>query len=234
MPQNSQPAGLSGTECYSLQLQGPASQAARQCLLLACLTGSAMPAFRRFSSVHRVNLEGQQRVDLTRSPHRLAMTAICAFRPKSRSQRRVECSPSLAQYPLFAHCHRRVPHLARLKSPTAGLPAGYEAFDGGLPRLGFAGFARPAVPIPQDVVQRGSWPPLQAGCAGALPVSPGAHEGGVRSAACSLYSACGAGNSACGGYSFCGAAKSARFPRSVAREDARMDAGQRRRQSSAG
>jgi hypothetical protein len=50
----------------------------RQCLLLACLTGSAMPAFRRFSSVHRVNLEGQQRVDLTRSPHRLAMTAICA------------------------------------------------------------------------------------------------------------------------------------------------------------
>ena len=47
-------------------------------------------------------------------------------------------------------------------------------------------------------------------------------------------SARGAGSSACGGFNACGAAKSARFPPSVAREDARMDAGQRRRQSSAG
>ena len=45
------------------------------------------PAFSRFASVRRPDLEGQQRVDLTRSLHRSAMTAICAFRPKTRALR---------------------------------------------------------------------------------------------------------------------------------------------------
>ena len=36
--------------------------------------------FSRSTPVHRTNPEGQLRVDLTRSPHRLARTAICAHR----------------------------------------------------------------------------------------------------------------------------------------------------------
>src|SRR5208337_2204671 len=39
------------------------------------------PAFSRFPPVHRVDLEGQQRVELTRSPCRRGMAAMCAIRP---------------------------------------------------------------------------------------------------------------------------------------------------------
>jgi hypothetical protein len=36
-----------------------------------------------YATIHRVDLEGQQRVDLTRSPRCLAMTAMCALRPST-------------------------------------------------------------------------------------------------------------------------------------------------------
>jgi len=52
---------------------------------------------RQLSSVLRAFVarrEGRRRVDLTRSPHRFAMTAICAFRPKARVDARKSLSPS--------------------------------------------------------------------------------------------------------------------------------------------
>ena len=42
-------------------------------------------AFSCFPPVHTIGPEGQLRVDLTRSPHCLALTAICAFRPYASS-----------------------------------------------------------------------------------------------------------------------------------------------------
>jgi hypothetical protein len=42
-------------------------------------------AFQRFLPVHRADLKGRLRVDLTRSPHRLAMTAICGLLPSTAS-----------------------------------------------------------------------------------------------------------------------------------------------------
>jgi hypothetical protein len=41
------------------------------------------PAFSRLPTVHRAELKGQQRLDLTHSAHPWAMTAICVRREKA-------------------------------------------------------------------------------------------------------------------------------------------------------
>jgi hypothetical protein len=46
-----------------------------------------------YVTLRRFDIGGPLRIDLTRSPHRLAMTAICAFLPLYRDRRRAGIRP---------------------------------------------------------------------------------------------------------------------------------------------